>query len=72
MTRLQTAILHIQGTLGNNLQFIQKNVYENYKMYAIYFVFETISKPFVEGTGIANWVVDLIFRNTLANLLLLA
>ncbi|VDN50143.1 unnamed protein product [Dracunculus medinensis] len=32
VTRLQTAILHIQGTLGNNLQFIQKNVYENYKM----------------------------------------
>ncbi|VDK44651.1 unnamed protein product [Anisakis simplex] len=32
VTRLQTAIMHITGTLKNNLPFIQKQVYENYKM----------------------------------------
>uniref|UniRef100_A0A914RNY4 MYND-type domain-containing protein n=1 Tax=Parascaris equorum TaxID=6256 RepID=A0A914RNY4_PAREQ len=32
ITRLQAAIMHITGTLKDNLPFIQRQVYENYKM----------------------------------------
>uniref|UniRef100_A0A0N5BUE8 MYND-type domain-containing protein n=1 Tax=Strongyloides papillosus TaxID=174720 RepID=A0A0N5BUE8_STREA len=32
VSRLMTAVLHMNGTLQGNIEFIQKQVYENYKM----------------------------------------